>query len=400
MARINFVVPPLSRDKFSGGIWCIFKYAHGLAQRNHDVTVVPTLPSEYPAWFPDSIGRFISSSSKERLKRTIRSTFRAGMSVASGRKSFKVHLQKALKDACLYRPGLFDLPIRDGIFEAYVMDVAPEADITIATSFNTARAASLLSGNKYYFAQHFEPYLAGEFPNPHYAETVARQSYALGFQVVANSTWLKDQILSEFGDASVSLCPNAIDHGVFYGEPKAGPLTQRVIVISYGGRNAVWKGFREMAEAVCIARTELPQCDIEWRVYGDALIAPGEITPYVSLGFLSPSQLSEQYRKADILLSASWYESFPLFPLEAMACGLPVITTQFGTEEYAVDGATAEIVQSKSPRSIADGLIRLIQDQDRRRRIAEAGNKKAREFNWERSIERFEGILLSNSQNK
>ena len=394
MARINFVVPPLSRVKFSGGIWCILMYAHGLAGRGHNVTIVPMLPSEYPDWFPNSIGRMVLSASGDRLKKALRSILRAAVSVATERESFRTYLEQAVRDACLYRPGLFSVPIRSGIAEVFVTEVAPEADITIATSFNTVRPAALLTGKKYYFAQHYEPFLANEFADSHYAETVARQSYNLGFHVIANSTWLKEKLLSESASISVSLCNNAIDHQVFYGNPKTDCLSRRVIVISYGGRNAIWKGFREMAEAVSIARKELPQCEIEWRVYGDALVRPDEITPYVELGFLSPPQLSEEYRKADILLSASWYESFPLFPLEAMACGLPVITTPYGTEDYIVAGVTGEIVQPRSSRSIADGLIRLIQDQDRRRAIARAGNRKAAEFGWERSVQCFESILM------
>jgi glycosyltransferase involved in cell wall biosynthesis len=105
--------------------------------------------------------------------------------------------------------------------------------------------------------------------------------------------------------------------------------------------------------------------------------------------------LSEEYKKADILLSASWYESFPLFPIEAMACGLAVITTQFGTEEYAVHGKTAEIVQPKNPQSIAEGLIKLVRDEAYRLRLATAGNQASREFHWDRSVERLESILLS-----
>ena len=105
-----------------------------------------------------------------------------------------------------------------------------------------------------------------------------------------------------------------------------------------------------MAEAISIARAEVPTCDIEWRVYGDTTNEAHETnTSYVPLGFLFPAQLSEEYR-ADILLSASWYESFPLFPIEAMACGLPAITTQLGTEDYTTDGSYGSDSSGKVPK--------------------------------------------------
>lgn len=293
------------------------------------------------------------------------------------------------------RPGIFNEPIRWGIAEAYVLSVAPEADITLATSFETVRSAYLLTGKKFYFAQHYEPYFSSGFDSPLHADALAHQSYDLGFHLIANSSWLKRKAESEFRDIPISVCPNAIDHKVFCGKPKMADSSNRVIVISYGGRGVEWKGFKEMAQAVAIARGTLPDYQIEWRVYGDAAVGPEEITPYLPLGFLSQSQLSEEYRKADILLSASWYESFPLFPIEAMACGLAVVTTQFGTEDYAQHGITAEIVQPKDPQSISEGLLRLIRDPNYRSHIATGGNRKSQEFTWERSVRRLEGILLA-----
>jgi glycosyltransferase involved in cell wall biosynthesis len=396
MLRINIVVPGLSRDAFSGGLWCILEYAHGLAKLGYEVTLVPIAPSPYPAWFQLPVGRVITATKGQTAQGAIKSFARAASSLIARRKSSRMLFREAVTKACFLRTGLFKLPVQHALAEAYVLDTAPEADITLATGSTTARPAALLSGRKFYFAQHYEPYFCAEYDEPSYMATMSRQSYGLGLKLIANSSWLQGRLQSELGDVSVALCPNAIDHNVFNGEPKALTSSRRVVLISYSGRNAVWKGFREMAEAVAIARAALPEFEIEWRVYGDdALVQPDEITPYVPLGFLSPSRLSEEYKKADILLSASWYESFPLFPIEAMACGLAVITTQFGTEEYALHGETAEIVLPKSPESIAEGIIKLVRDERYRLRIAAAGNRACREFRWEKSVENLERILLS-----
>jgi len=89
-----------------------------------------------------------------------------------------------------------------------------------------------------------------------------------------------------------------------------------VRIISYGGRDAKWKGFAEMVQAMCEARNMLPGIIIEWNVFGDALIPPSNsVAPYNSLGFLNSESLADEYRKNDILLSASWYESFRFFLL-------------------------------------------------------------------------------------
>jgi len=134
---------------------------------------------------------------------------------------------------------------------------------------------------------------------------------------------------------------------------------------------------------------------LRWLVYGACILEPSNpIAQYESLGLLTPGELAAAYRSADILLSASWYESFPLFPLEAMACGLPVITSQYGTEEYAIPAVTADIVRPRDPESIATSLVRLVTQDEYRASIAKQGNEIAKNFNWRASVDRMEAILL------
>ncbi|MGA1983127.1 MAG: glycosyltransferase family 4 protein [Acidobacteriaceae bacterium] len=307
----------------------------------------------------------------------------------------KTELRRCIEELTFVYPRAFSHPTRLGIAEAYVSTIAPKADIQIATSFETVRPTALLSGKKFYFGQHFEPYFASEFPDSSYASAIAHQSYHLGFNLIANSSWLRNKLQSEVCGARVDLCPNAIDHTVFCGDPKPPATLEKLVVISYGGRSAEWKGFREMAEAIGLVRARSPQVLIDWRVYGDALLPPGNrVAPYTHLGFLQAPELAKAYRGADILLSASWYESFPLFPIEAMACGLPVICTQPGTEEYAIARETAEVVQPRSVSSIAEGLDRLVHDPEYRHRLAVAGNRISKEFTWERSAAKLESILM------
>lgn len=393
--KINIVVPRLARKKFSGGILCIFEYAHGLAQRGHEVTVVPMLPCRKPEWFPKPVGRILSSSRKDRIGNSVTGICNL---IADGIRSFKrpeKHtVRKVAADLCLTAPAAFPIPLQMGLAEYYVREVAPAADVNLAVTFETAGLVSMLPGTGCYFAQHFEPYFRDDYPDPKHAEWFARQSYKLGLNLIANSTWLQQKLLHEYPNIEVGLCPNAIDHNIFKGSPRKPGDSRQVVVISYGGREARWKGFPEMVEAMAIVRHRLKEITVDWRVYGDALIPPDNpVAPYTSLGFLPPARLAEQYRNADILLSASWYESFPLFPIEAMASGIAVITTQAGTEEYAIPSVTAEVVEARNPSSIADGLIRLIQDREHRYNIACRGNLESQKFTWTRSVDQMEQLL-------
>lgn len=406
MATINIIVGPQEKTKFSGGSLCIFEYAHGLHRKGHKVRIIPSLPSPYPEWFGKNFGEYISNDKMKhplaQLKNLIGLGYQVGTFGFSRSKEVKKNkVNKALLELLISQPSLAPFQVRRAISFEYLQKLIPTADITIATHYETARPVKLFGkGRLFYFAQHYEPYFKNESPNPELSEEEAKASYSLGLTQIVNSSWLKQIISRETGNPKIFLSPNAIDHKIYYGDPKNGSAGQSIKLISYGGRDAVWKGFREMAEAVKIARNSLPNHQIHWDVYGSALLPPNNtIAKYHPLGFLKPPRLAEAYRNSDILLSASWYESFPLFPLEAMACGIPVITTPLGTEDYGIHGKTAEIVEPKSPESIAKGLIRMIKDTDYRKRITIGGNNLSKTFSWDRSVGNFEKILLEGIEN-
>lgn len=358
--------------------------------------VIPLLPSPQPRWFQGDIGAIARANRFSSL-------WRAGRKLASAlatRNPWHAHVWDMTTAGVLLAPRLLSPAMQQAAGAAHVRMILetqlPPADATLATSYQTALPVHLYgTGRKFYFAQHYEPYFSIDAPEPKLAELEALSTYRLPLRIIANSSWLRTMLRNETGQADIPVCANAIDHTVFHGEPKTSQLRDEIKVISYGGRGAQWKGFREMAEAMRIARSTLRGKRLRWLVYGSAALPPDNaIAPYEALGFLSSTRLADAYRAADIFLSASWYESFPLFPLEAMSCGLPAITTQPGTEEFAHHEATAEIVEPRNPESIAAGLIRLISQQDYRASLAVHGNRIAREFSWQKSIATMERILL------
>jgi glycosyltransferase involved in cell wall biosynthesis len=386
VGSVNIVVPPLQRHTFTGGILCIFEYAKGLRARGHRVNILPLLPSAAPLWPNGDYGRILTARAVANPPRPIR-----------GRKNRILNgLRNCIASGSLRAARLFPYEVQRGLHLRHVKQLMCEADITLATSFETALPVRLYgTGTLRYFVQHFEPYFAQDLPDPRWAEHEALASYGLGLGMIANSGWLSAKLAQHVGVAP-PICNNAVDHRVFHGDIKPARDAAEVRVISYGGRHASWKGFREMAAAVRKVRRASPGRNIRWLVYGDSVLPPrNDIASYEPLGFLPPAALSDAYRSADILLSASWYESFPLFPLEAMACGLAVVTTQPGAEEFAKPGATAEIVEPRNVESIARGLQRVIDDPDYRAALAANGRDTARRFSWQRSVDRMESLLFA-----
>ena len=401
MARINIVVPRFEPLTFTGGMWCIMEYGWGLMQRGHEVKIIPVVASPRPRWFDKPGLEVVTGAQGRRLSSALRKTLRF---VYEGVQRVLLHKRgtadsgREMVAACLLatNPALYPIEVDMAARLMHLRRVIPPADITLATSYVTALPVRLFGqGRLFYFAQHYEILFKDESGDPCLAGAEAEATYNVGLNMIANSSWLRQKLQARVPASEVHLCPNAINHDTFSGTPKRREAAHEVRVISYGGRGARWKGFEEMAEAVKIARNLLPGTNVRWLVYGKASFPPrNPVADYEPLGFLNPPLLAKAYTTSDILLSASWYESFPLFPIEAMACGLPVVTTQPGTEEYAIPGETAEVVEPRDPQGIAKGLIHLIQDRDYAAKIAAAGWEISKEFTWERSVGRMESILL------
>jgi glycosyltransferase involved in cell wall biosynthesis len=97
-------------------------------------------------------------------------------------------------------------------------------------------------------------------------------------------------------------------------------------------------------------------------------------------------QLRAYYCASDVFVTTPWYEPFGITPVEAMACARPVVGADTGGIRYSVlDGKTGWLVPPKDPEALADRLALLARDPLLRRRMGEAGARRARShFTWER----------------
>lgn len=403
MTKINIITPTIKANAFTGGTLCILEHAAQLVARGHDVRVIPSMPSPYPNWFKKDLGEFIVSTKKELLFKSLKALFEAikcipKMGNTTGINQFVLFFGNFMENIALTFPKFTPPLVRISLRAAYLRDHMREADITIATSYDTVIPTALIgTGKLFYFMQHYEPYFKDGSLDPFVAEKESLLSYKLGFQMIANSIWLKQKISQQYNINSVVYCPNAIALEIFNRKTeinKSNESKKSITIISYGGRDVEWKGFKDMAQAMRIARQALPNMNIIWQVYGGALLPPNNnISEYIDLGFLTQNQLATAYQQADILLSASWYESFPLFPLEAMASKLAVISTQIGTESFCIHEETAEVPTARDPRAISESIIRLIKEPNYRNKIAIRGYEKAQIFSWKNAGDAMEKIL-------
>jgi glycosyltransferase involved in cell wall biosynthesis len=109
------------------------------------------------------------------------------------------------------------------------------------------------------------------------------------------------------------------------------------------------------------------------------------------LGYLPEETLAVMYRLAGVFVFPSLYEGFGLPPLEAMASGTPVVTSNVSSLPE-VAGDAAVLVDPYDPASIADGIYRVLADEGLRRDLRRRGLTRARQFSWETSVRRVQEI--------
>jgi glycosyltransferase involved in cell wall biosynthesis len=109
------------------------------------------------------------------------------------------------------------------------------------------------------------------------------------------------------------------------------------------------------------------------------------------LGYLPEETLAVMYRLAGVFVFPSLYEGFGLPPLEAMASGTPVVTSNVSSLPE-VAGDAAVLVDPYRPEAIADGIERVLCDETLRRDLRATGLARAQQFSWEASVSRVREI--------
>jgi glycosyltransferase involved in cell wall biosynthesis len=103
------------------------------------------------------------------------------------------------------------------------------------------------------------------------------------------------------------------------------------------------------------------------------------------VGFVSEADKRDLYRAAEVFAFSSIYEGFGLDPLEAMACGAPVVCSD-RTSLPEVVGDAALLVEPEA-KALAEALVRMLESPDLRAELSLRGRRRAAEFTWKRTAD-------------
>ena len=181
------------------------------------------------------------------------------------------------------------------------------------------------------------------------------------------------------------------------------PLTEkRVIAV---GRYVYQKGFDLLLQAW--AKIEKNHSDWQMAIYGDGNREPYE-QQMKELGIDSSrchlngptADIQKEYVNSSVFVFSSRFEGFGMVLVEAMACGLPVVSfaCPCGPKDIVKDGDDGLLVENGNLNALTDSLIRLMGDADLRRRMAANGIKNVQRFSMMHIAERWKGLFESTVQ--
>lgn len=183
---------------------------------------------------------------------------------------------------------------------------------------------------------------------------------------------------------------NALDRSIFFPRDIERKEKEKLKILFVGQENNTFKGIPIIREALRIVREMGYTFDELWV----AQVLPEN--EFQGEFYENPPQkkLGEIYRKADIFVSGSFYESFSLPPLEAMASGCAVISTDNeGVKEYGIDGYNCLFGKVGDSKSLAKCIIELIENPKKREYLVHNGYETASSFDWSVIMDQWEDNL-------
>lgn len=225
-------------------------------------------------------------------------------------------------------------------------------------------------------------------------EVRAREYFSKSTSVLASSTSVADNINTQLGYDVDGIVRAGVDIEKF--SPDVRPAFEKdSTTVLYAGRFVESKGIYDLIDAVTELTIDCHLSLVGGRGNYDEVIKyirESGISEYVSVhGTVPHDKIPQYYATCDIFCLPSYYESFGMVNLEAMASGRPVITTDVeGITEYATDGENALLVTPGNVNELRNSISRLVEDLEYRSRLGQNGRQCAQQFTWDKQVEKLE----------
>jgi O-antigen biosynthesis protein len=258
------------------------------------------------------------------------------------------------------------------------------AYFSFATSWITAYALRGFgaTAHKLYFVQDFEPAFYAHGSEYDFAE----QTYKLGFTGVCAGNWLSDKLSRDYGMPCFSL-GFSFDRELYQQTPRRESHVKRVFC--YCRPPTLRRGLESTMLALDLVGREMP--DVKFIFAGWDMGNYRFPHEHLNAGVLSLKELPDLYSQCDVGLVIS-FTNLSLLPLELMACGCVVVSNDGPNNEWLLSDSNCVLTES-SPAKIAEGILNILKDDEKRHELAQHARAFAASTDWELEGERLHSIL-------
>ncbi len=205
-------------------------------------------------------------------------------------------------------------------------------------------------------------------------------------RIICQSGLASDELIRLFGvdRDRIEVIQNWIDTSRFLNPPVRKPAPDNVIRIIYAGWLHPKKGIQHLMPAMRLLADQ--RADFELTICGSGSLYGWVQTQRVELGlernvevlgWVKNEEVFQRFFQADIFLLPSLAEGMPNALLQAMGCGLPVVTTNVSSIPAIIeDGRNGSLIEPGSAQAICDGLLRLLARRSEWGRIGELNRQQ------------------------
>jgi glycosyltransferase involved in cell wall biosynthesis len=211
-------------------------------------------------------------------------------------------------------------------------------------------------------------------------------------RILTVSSSSKRDIVDQYGIGAdqLQVVPIGVDHVHFRPRPEVATVPGRIMTTA--SADVPFKGLVPLVEALAKVRTEHPEAHLvvvgSLRKQSPVAAAIERLGVGRAVTFesgVSDERMVELYGQATVAVVPSLYEGFSLPAVEAMASGVPLVTTTGGAlpEVVGEDGVTGRLVPPGDPGALALAISGLLEDEGLRSRLADAARRRILErFTW------------------
>lgn len=241
-----------------------------------------------------------------------------------------------------------------------------------------------------------------------YMKTIGKWTLKSADKIICYTQMEKDKLVDmlKIDSKKISVIPNGVDTDLFHPDPDTGKRSNQsnAITILWAGRFVRGKGVKYMIQAAKILVKEIP--DLKILLVGDGP-SKGEIEGLIEKFNLkknviikeniSNENMPEVYQKSDIFVLPSLNEGVPKTLLEAMACGKPVVISEFPHLADMIKNAGLMFPKG-DVHALAANIKILIEDKELAQKLGNNGrNKILKDHSWEntvlKTIELYEEVV-------